>query len=194
MYNTEPSAYCSSASSGRARDERLEQALRRFELPLADLGDGQRVLIRQLARFQRRCFGQRRFGVLQQVHLEADAAKSQQDLGRLRREFPRPHPVRQRSLELLLLLGEACGLAQRLEGLGLETHCGVVGVERPRRLAVQQVRAGEVERQLVGERAHLPHALENLDAFTNRVALKKRHRELDRPFRRHAVEARPVVD
>ena len=80
-------------------DERLEQRLGALELPLADLRGRERVLVRDVVRPQAGRPRERGLGVLQQIHLEADAAESEEDLWIVRRSFSCAHPVRERSLQ-----------------------------------------------------------------------------------------------
>ena len=75
-------------------DEPLDQATRLVVLALAHLRGGKGVLIRDVIRLQLGCPRQCRLRIVEQVHLEADAAESQQDLGIVRGELLRAEPVR----------------------------------------------------------------------------------------------------
>jgi hypothetical protein len=66
----------------------------------ADPGHGERVLIGGLAGLHVRGPDERGLGVLEEVHLEADAAEPQEDLRIVRGELLRAHPIREGTLQL----------------------------------------------------------------------------------------------
>ena len=172
-------------------DERLDEMLGRFELLLADLRRGERVLIRSVGRLQGCRLHERRLGVVQQIHPEAHATEAQKNLRIVWIDLLRAHPIRERSLELPALLGNRRGLAQRGTRIRFERERRVVVLQRARGIVVQEIRAGEIERQLVRWPRRLADALQDLDRLRRRSVRREQHAELDREVGGHVGGGRP---
>jgi hypothetical protein len=134
---------------GALADERLQQRLGGFVLALAHLRDGERVRDGGIARLARGGALERGLGVVEQVHLQADAAESEEDLLVLGRELLRAHPVGEGPLQLAVPLGDHGRLPQRRDRARLQRESRVVGLERPRRIALHLEGTAQGERQLV---------------------------------------------
>ena len=110
------------------------------------------------------------------------------------RELLGAHPVRQRTLQLALALGDRGRLPQRRDRGRLESEGRVVGLERPRRIALHEVGTAQGEGQLVRRRVGLAGTLENVDALRDEAALDEQLGEAHGPGRRNVRQALRVLD
>ena len=178
--------------AGLLSDEPFEQILGRFELTFSDFRGGQRVLIRRIVGPPAGGSCQRWFGIFQKIHLQAHAAEPEQNLRIIRLDLPGANPVGKRAFELALPLCNRGGLPQRSDRVRLQGERQIVGLERAHRVAVQQVRTAEIERQLVRRRAHMARVLEDVDRLVDGRVFGKQQRELDRPVLGNVGKMRPV--
>src|SRR3989337_3337666 len=100
--------------SGMRLDERLEEASRLIVLPLSYLYRSEGVLVGNVPRLQTGGLRECGLRILEQIHLEADAAEAKQNHRIIGRQLLRPQPVRQRALEFAVALRHSSGKAQRV--------------------------------------------------------------------------------
>ena len=166
-------------------DQWFDEMLGCFELLLADLRRGERVLIRPVGRLQGCRLDERGLGVVQQIHPEAHATEAQKNLRVLWIDLLRAHPVRERSLELSTMFRHGRGLAQRWNRIRFQRERGVIVLQRAGGIVVQEIRAGEIERQLVRRRTTVARAFEELDGRRCVALSRQPHADLDHQVARH---------
>ena len=165
----------------------------RLELPLADLRRSQCVLIRPVVRFQARGLYQRGLRIIEEIHPQAHTTEAEENLCILRFDLLRSQPIRERSLQFALPLGEYGRLPQRSHRVRLQRECRIVVLERARWIVDDEICAGKIERQFVRRIAGCADVLQDLDGFRPRAMRREEDAELDRGLPRNLLEALPVT-